>query len=172
MPSVMASSPVLEMHDRINLGNGITKDTLVLGVAPQYKNVRNLVVVAGRFFDEEDDTSHAKVAVVTVPFAKERFGSPDAAVKQSFEISGIPFTIIGVFKERTDDFGQSEIADQTILIPYSVARYFTGSENVKQLYFSIRNLDEVNEAAQADQAGDESAQPRSVYNDADAHGRF
>jgi hypothetical protein len=29
------------------------------------------------------------------------------------EISGIPFTIIGVFKESVDDFGESEIEDQT-----------------------------------------------------------
>jgi putative ABC transport system permease protein len=46
-----------------------------------------------------------------------------------------------------DDFGQSEIADQTILIPFSVARYFTGTENVKQIYFSMRNMTEVPNAA-------------------------
>jgi putative ABC transport system permease protein len=46
-----------------------------------------------------------------------------------------------------DDFGQSEIADQTILIPFSVARYFTGTENVKQIYFSMRNMEEVPNAA-------------------------
>ena len=27
---------------------------MLLGVSPQYKEVRGLVVVAGRFFDEED----------------------------------------------------------------------------------------------------------------------
>ncbi len=146
-PGVMYSSPILEMHDRINFGGGVTKDTLVLGVSPQYKNIRNLLVPNGRFLDETDDTAHTKCAVVTEMFAQERFGSPDAAVGQTFEISGIPFTIIGVFKESTDDFGQSEIADQTILIPYSVARYFTGTEDVKQIYFSMRNMDEVTDAA-------------------------
>ncbi len=164
VPSVMASSPVLEMHDRINVGNGVRKDVLVLGVSPQYKLVRNLVVVAGRFFDEEDDASHAKVAIVTVPFAEERFGSADAAVNQSFEITGLPFTIVGVFKERVDTFGQTEIANQTILIPYSVARYFTGTDNVKQLYFSIRDPNEVEQAAkQIVQVIQSRHQPTSVY---------
>ena len=41
----------------------------------------------------------------------------------------------------------SEIADQTILIPFSVARYFTGTENVNQIYFSMRSMDEVPDAA-------------------------
>lgn len=147
VPSVAASSPILEMHDRISLGSGITKDILILGVAPAYRYVRNLVILSGRFFDDDDDTTHAHVAVVTVPFAQERFGSEDAAINQSFTVSGIPFTIVGVFKERTDTFGQSEIADQTILIPYSVARYFTGTDNVKQIYFSIRDASDVEQAA-------------------------
>jgi putative ABC transport system permease protein len=146
LPGVIYSSPILEMHDRISFGGGVVKDTLVLGVSPQYKNIRNLLVPVGRFMDESDDTAHIKCAVVTEVFAHDRYGSSDAAVGQSFEISGIPFTIIGVFKESVDDFGESEIADQTILIPYSVARYFTGTENVKQIYFSMRSMDEVGDA--------------------------
>jgi putative ABC transport system permease protein len=148
VPSVMYSSPVLETHDRISFGGGIVKDTLVLGVSPEYRNVRNLVVLAGRFFDDEDESAHIKCAVVTVPFARQMFGSPQAAIGKDFSIQGIPFTIIGTFKESVETFGQTEIADQTILIPFSVARYFTGSDNVKQLYFSIRSMEEVPDAEQ------------------------
>jgi putative ABC transport system permease protein len=147
VPGVLYSSPILEMHDRINFGEGVVKDTLVLGVSPQYQKIRNLVVPVGRFLDETDDAADIKCADVTEDFARERFGSVDAAVGSTFEISGIPFTIIGVFRESVDDMGQSEIADQTILIPYSVARYFTGTEDVKQIYFSMRNMDEVTDAS-------------------------
>jgi putative ABC transport system permease protein len=65
---------------------------------------------------------------------------------QSFQILGIPVTIIGTFKESVDTFGQTEIADQTVLIPYSVGRLFSGTDNVKQLYFSIRSMEEVPDA--------------------------
>jgi len=146
VPSVLYSSPVLETHDRISFGGGVVKDTLVLGVSPEYREVRNLLVLAGRFFDDEDENAHIQCAVVTVPFAKEMFGSPDAAVGQTFQIQGIPFTIIGTFKESVDTFGQSEITDETILIPYSVARYFTGTDAVKILYFSVRSMAEVPDA--------------------------
>ncbi|HZB89664.1 MAG TPA: ABC transporter permease [Terracidiphilus sp.] len=146
VPSVIYSSPILEAHDRISFGGGVVKDTLILGVSPQYRNVRNLVLLAGRFFDDEDESTHIKCAVVTVPFARQMFGSSDAAVGQTFSIQGIPFTIIGTFKEGGETFGQSEITDNTILIPYSVARYFTGTNSVKTLYFSIRSLNEVPDA--------------------------
>jgi putative ABC transport system permease protein len=147
LPGVMYSSPVLEMHDRISFGGGVVKDTLVLGVSPQYRFVRNLLVPYGRFFDDSDEETHTYCAVVTETFARLRYGSLDGAVGHEFAISGIPFTIIGVFKQSVDDFGESEIADETILIPFSVARHFSGSENVKQIYFSMHSMSEVPDAA-------------------------
>ncbi|MGC2618205.1 MAG: ABC transporter permease [Acidobacteriaceae bacterium] len=148
VPAVAASSVVLEMHQRIGFTGGMVRETLVLGVEPQYRQVRNLVTLAGRFFDEEDETTHAKVADVTEPFARDMFGSPAAAIGRTFQISGIPFTIVGTFKEGVETFGESEIADQTILIPYSVGRYFIGTENVNEIYFTIRDQGDVESAAQ------------------------
>ncbi|MGA2571067.1 MAG: ABC transporter permease [Terracidiphilus sp.] len=147
VPGIMYSSPVLTMHNRISFPGGIQKDIVVLGVDAQYKNIRNLIATDGRFFDDIDDTEHIRCAVVTTLFAKERYGNTDAAIGRTFEILGIPFTIIGVFKESVNDFGQSEIEDETILIPYSVARYFTGTERINQIYFSLQSMDEVPSAS-------------------------
>jgi len=147
VPGVLYSSPVLSMHNRISFPGGIQKDTVVLGVTPDYEQIRNLIVTQGRFFDQTDDSAHIKCAVVTQQFAKEEYGSDDLAIGQNFQILGIPFTIIGVFKESVSDFGQSEIQDETVLVPYTVARYFTGTERVNQIYFSLQSMNEVPEAA-------------------------
>jgi putative ABC transport system permease protein len=164
VPAVAASSPVVTIHDRLPFTSGAVKDILVLGVAPQYRDVRNLVTITGRFFDDEDEETHTKVAVVTAPFAQEMYGGNNAAINQTIELNGIPFTIIGVFKERVDTYGQSEVTDQTVLIPYSVARYFIGSDEVKQLYFSIRDQNDVEEATRQIQAVIQSRhKPDSVY---------
>ncbi len=161
--AVQYSSPMLEMHDRISI-SGQEKQLLVLGVSPEYKLVRNLKVLDGRFFDDEDEASHTHAAVVTEIFAEQLFGSESAAINQTFSLSGIPFTIIGVFKESVDTFGQSEIADQTILIPYSVGRYFTGTNNVKQIFFTIRDRGDVEEASrQIVDVVHSRHQPNSVY---------
>jgi putative ABC transport system permease protein len=147
VPGIMYSSPVLEMHNRIDFPGGLQRDTVVLGVSPQYQQIRNLIVDEGRFFDDTDDSTHARCADVTEMFAKERYGSIDAAVGQTFEILGLPFTIIGVFHEAMDDYGQSELADQSVVIPYSVGRYFIGTERVNDIYFSLQSMDEVPAAA-------------------------
>jgi len=147
VPAIASSSPMLEMHDRITFPGGKLKDVLVLGVSPEYKEVRNLIITSGRFFDDQDEQTHTKAAVVTEPFARERFGSNEAAINQSFALSGIPFTIIGTFKESVDTMGESEIDSETILIPYSVGRYFTGDNTVKQIFFSVRDQNDVEDAA-------------------------
>jgi len=139
VPGIVASSPMLEFHDNVSLGGGVTKQTTLLGVSPQYKIVRNLVVVSGRFFDEQDDLAHEKVAVIVKPFAEELYGGANAAVGKTISVKGIPFIIIGVFKEAFDTYGQSEISDHTMLVPYPVVRYFTGTNTLKEIFFTMRD---------------------------------
>ena len=147
VPGIIASSPMLEDHAAIAVGGGLTKDAMLLGVSPQYKQVRNLRIVAGRFFDDQDALLHTKVAVLVTPFATEIFGSPADAVGNTITMRGIPFTVIGVFEESFDTHGISEISDQTILIPYQVARYFTGSDKVKEIFFTMKDSADVEPAA-------------------------
>jgi putative ABC transport system permease protein len=143
VPGIAASSPMLEEHENIAVGDGLTKNVMILGVSPQYRIVRNSEVIAGRFFDDQDTAGHTHVAVLVQALAETLFGSPDNAVGQTLSIRGIPFTIIGVFKERINTFGQSEVSEQTMLIPYTVARYFTGTDKVKEIFFSMKNTADV-----------------------------
>ena len=139
VPGIVASSPVTQLSDRVPVGNGKEKDVSILGVDPDYLHVRNLVVPTGRFFDQEDSQAHNKVGVITEKMAIEVYGSAQSAIGKVIKLTGLPFTIIGTFKERVETFGQSEIVDNTMLIPYSVSRYFMEIPNVKLLYFSLED---------------------------------
>ncbi len=147
VPDITASSPMLEVNDRIAIGSGVTKDAMLLGVNPEYKDVRNLRVEAGRFFDDEDSATHAKVAVIVGPMARELYGSYGAAIDRSILFQGIPFTIIGVFDESMDTYGNSEVSEHTLLVPYEVARYFSGTNTLKEIFFSMATSSEVEPAA-------------------------
>jgi len=165
VPGIVAYSPMIEDHERIPVGNGQTKDSMLLGVAPEYKDVRGLVVVAGRFFDGQDAKNHSKVAVLNLPFAIEMYGSPEAAIGQSIMVKTIPITIVGVFKESIPTYGMSEIStDETMLIPYEVARYFTGTNDLKEIFFKVRDSSMVEPAAkQITQVISSRHRPNSVY---------
>ena len=163
-PAIVASSPMLEDHDRISMGGGITKDAMILGVSPEYKEVRGLVVLAGRFFDDQDAAAHAKVAVLNLPLANALYGNAQAAIDQVISIRGIPLTVIGVFRESIDTYGTSEINDETLLIPYEVARYFTGTDNLKEIFFKMADRNMVDTgAAQITALIQSFHRPNSVY---------
>ena len=49
VPDIIAASPMIELHDRISVGAGKQRDLLILGVSPEYQQVRNLMMVSGRF---------------------------------------------------------------------------------------------------------------------------
>ena len=165
VPGIVASSPVSQLSDRIPVGNGKEKDVTILGVDPEYAVVRNLVGPSGRFFDQEDSQAHNKVGVITEKMANEVYGSSQAAVGKVIKLTGLPFTIVGTFKERVETFGQSEIVDNTLLIPYSVSRYFSETPNVKLLYFSMEDSSMVVPAtAQIRRVIQSRHRPESVYN--------
>jgi putative ABC transport system permease protein len=150
VPGIRASSPVLNLFENIEFVQGKKKSSLVrmLCVDPEYAVVRRFFVPSGRFFDAEDFQSHNKTAAITQELAMRQFGSADLAVGQELKISGLPFTIIGTFRESVETFGQSEITEDTILIPYSLTPYFTTSNAVNQLYFSMADASTVPAATQ------------------------
>ena len=165
VPGIMAASPVVNLEERVPVGNGREKDVQILGVDPDYLRVRNLLVPSGRFFDQEDSQAHNKVAVITDKLALQLYGSTTTAVGKVIKLTGLPFTIIGTFRERVEPFGQSEIEDNTMLIPFSVSRYFMQTPTVKLLYFSMEDPSMVVDAtAQVKRVLQSRHRGESVYN--------
>lgn len=136
VPGVVNASPVVPLDDRVAV-NGKDRDVRLLGVYPEYRWVRNLIVVTGRFFDQQDEQARNKVGIITTKLAEDLYGSSDAAVGQVVKFSGLPFTIIGTFKEGVETFGQSEVQSNTMIIPYTVSRFFTNTRTVRLIYFSV-----------------------------------
>ncbi len=133
---VVAASPVLQMDSRIPVENGKERDVRLLGVYSDYSRVRNLVVLAGRFFDGNDEAARSKVGVLQRELAEKLYGSAANAVGKTIVLNSLPFAVIGTFEERVDTFGQSEVTENCILIPYSVSRFFSDTPDVEQIYFS------------------------------------
>jgi putative ABC transport system permease protein len=164
VPGVVAASPMVTLHERIPTGSGKQQDVLVLGVDSAYRRIRNLNVLAGRFFDELDVQAHGKVATLTEHLAKRLYGTQDAAIGKTLRLSGLPFTVIGTFREQVETFGQSELADDTIVIPYRASRYFIRGNAVNQLFFSMADPAEVQPATGVIKSILQSRhRPESVY---------
>ena len=141
-PSIVAATGVMTEVDRI-LIDGRQQDVRVIGSDQDYAAVRNLVIGAGRFLDESDVTLRSKAAILTDKLAIRMYGSQAAAVGQVIKLFGLQFTVIGTFREKVDSFGQTEVTNETIVIPITVLRYFTEVERIDPLYVQVHSASEV-----------------------------
>jgi putative ABC transport system permease protein len=130
---IVAATGVEINYDHVVI-NGKVRRLLIIGSDEYYQPVRNLVVLAGRFLDASDISQRQHVAVVTQKLAKRLYGAQSAAVGQTINIYGLQFTVVGTFKEKVDSFGQSEINDESVVIPITVQRFFTPVERIDPLY--------------------------------------
>src|ERR1700757_966969 len=95
VPGIVSATPVVNLRLQYPIGSGRDISLLVLGVYPQYEQIRRLQLVSGRFFDVRDAEVATHAAVVTEQLALTEFGSVRDALGRDLTISGIPFEIIG-----------------------------------------------------------------------------
>ncbi len=76
-----------------------TKNVLFSGVEPEYLLVENTQIEKGRFFNEDENESMAKVVVLGWQIAKDLFQRSDPLGKK-IKINNQNFKIIGVMKKR------------------------------------------------------------------------
>src|SRR3990170_1279436 len=147
VPNLTAVSAIVLGRDRLVLDHRYS-EVSIIGVNPGFRIIRNLKVLDGRFFDETDDQQRNRVCLVTEALAKILF--PNGWVEgEKIKVRGLEFTIIGIFKEGAETFGQSEITRETVMMPISVMTILAGSEAVDQIYASATAPDYVPAATQA-----------------------
>ena len=112
-------SPVLNREDIRAVSDYGSTGGQVFGVAPSYKQIRTVPVGTGRWFNDEDNNEHRRVAVVGWELLKNMFpGRP--AVGSSILLNGMDFAVIGV----VDKVGREENngTNARIFIPIGTMR--------------------------------------------------
>ena len=134
--ATMSSSSTLVLE-------GKPQDTSVLGVDEYYSKVRNLILLTGRYFDASEVKQRAKVTLLTEPLAQLLYGSNQAAIGKLIKVKDHQFTVIGVFRERVQSFGLSELADRAMVVPITVVRYYIRVERIDPMYIQAKRAEDV-----------------------------
>ena len=118
IPEALAA-PALRGAAQVIWGNA-NWSTQVFGVTPEYLDVRQWPLVAGRSFEPAEMAAAAKVCLIGATVARQLFGDGDP-LDQSIRIKRVPFTVIGVLDVK----GQSLMGtdqDDLVLVPIKTAR--------------------------------------------------
>jgi len=142
IPGVVSAAPLILSYPTLVM-EGVGRVVTLIGTTPEFRQVRNIDVLRGRFLDENDERSRSKVCLVTELFA--RWLEQDPFYAGYVNLFGIRFTVIGAFRERVSSFGQTEVTDYAAIIPISVMRYFKPEDTIDQIYVSAESMDIVPE---------------------------
>ena len=131
IPKVIEVAGTRELPMTVITG-GVERPVNLVGVTEGYQAIRRLVILRGRYFDAADMETRSKVCLVTTQLADKIFGQENP-VGRSMRMGELTFTVIGVFRERVETFGLSDIQENSVLIPFSLMKYYTGIEVVRLL---------------------------------------
>jgi putative ABC transport system permease protein len=141
LPMVSFAAGTYDIPFDFKLHSKVIRARLV-GVTEEFQQIRNLSMVSGRYFDAEDFVTRAKVCLVTEHIAHDVFGY-EQATGHPLQLEHVRCTVIGVFKEGVPTFGQSEIQDETVLVPFPLIKTITGEDFFQVLYAQANSSDEV-----------------------------
>ncbi|MSQ49611.1 MAG: FtsX-like permease family protein [Betaproteobacteria bacterium] len=118
IPETMAA-PALRGTSQLIWGN-TNWSTVIFGVTPEYIDVRQWELAAGRIFDAADVAGATKVCLVGQTVARQLFGGADP-LGQVIRVRRVPFTVIGVLESKGQSMMGSD-QDDLVLMPISTAR--------------------------------------------------
>jgi putative ABC transport system permease protein len=114
------------------VAKGVERSVTLLGVTQGYQEIRRLIVIRGRYFDSTDMERRDKVCLITKQLAARLFGQENP-LGRTVRMGELTFSVIGVFVERAETFGLSDIQEETVVIPFSLMKYYTGVDIVRVL---------------------------------------
>ena len=95
--------------------NLISEDTTIIGVSSDMADIRDIVVVEGRFFSSTEEQNAAYVAVIGDDLKNNLFPDGGSTLGRTFKIQDLDFTVVGVTERLGSSFGQSQ--DNSAYIP-------------------------------------------------------
>ncbi len=122
--------------------NGVQRSAALVGVTPGFNEIRHLQILRGSYFVQDDFASTNKICLLTKPLAARLYPHQNP-VGQAVRVGEMSLTVIGVFQEREATLGASEILPETVLVPFSLLRYYTGTDFFENLYVQASSADTV-----------------------------
>ena len=139
-PAVNVSSQIIRENRNWN--------SRVSGVSYDMPEIRNWDVGEGRFFEESEQRTYARVCVIGSTVKSHLFDDDEDAVGKTIRIGAMPFRVVGVLATKgANGWGQDQ--DDTVMAPYTtVGRVLTRSKfrAINMMNVSLHSMDDVDEA--------------------------
>jgi len=120
----------------------------VNGVSYEMPEIRDWSIAEGRFFEESEQRTYARVCVIGATVRNNLFVDDEEPVGMTIRIGALPFKVVGVLESKgANSWGQDQ--DDIVMAPYTtVGRVLSRSRfrAINMMNISLHSMDDVEEA--------------------------
>lgn len=138
MDGIDGYAPVVNGMATIKNDKNTSLSTNYVGTNSDYSVVQDKTIQEGRFLTSFDITGSMNVAVIGTYVSSELFPDGDA-VGNYIKLNGQKFKVVGILTQT--EGGEEGTADDTIIIPYTVAQRLTRAGSVSTVYLRATDHD-------------------------------
>jgi putative ABC transport system permease protein len=133
--SVAAATPYVRSSKPVVFGNQNWLCGEVAGVSPDYPTIKAWNLEGGRYFNEQEVRSQAKVCVIGKTVQDNLFPGGDDPLGQTIRIGNLPFEVIGILERKGG--GPMGDQDDTIHAPYTTIMHkILGRDHISRIIAS------------------------------------
>lgn len=145
-PDVLAAmSPSIDVANATVKFENNNLTTTCKGINEYYKDIKTTEIEYGRNITYMDVETRQKNCVIGTYIKNELFGNDDP-LGQTIKINNTVFQVVGILKETQD--GEEGGADDTVLIPYTLAQNLARMFTISSYNFSAVDKDCVDQAVE------------------------
>ena len=120
----------------VKYGDRRAKNTMLEGDVSTWKDVYDLDLTSGRWFNETDDEQRASVIVLGLDTAAELFPAGNALDKE-INIDGQLYTVVGIAARRKSAFGGGKNPEDNIVM-FPLSTFLKLHPELKQYWISVK----------------------------------
>ena len=142
--TISAVSPEFSRRAQVTAGRNNT-NTQIIGVYPQYAEIRKITLTDGAFISQRDVDNISKIAVIGPQAAAELFGEDSSPVGQSIRVNNQVLRIIGLTTSKGGSGFNN--ADDAVYVPLTTAqKQLFGVNYLSTIAVEAKNEDLMTEA--------------------------
>ncbi len=124
---------------------GLSRDTTVIGITPEFQRVRNLYVEIGQFVSDEDVEGRRRVVVLGRTVKRELFGEENP-LGRFVTLADSRYRVIGIMERKGVSLGFD--IDDLVFVPVRSAQDLFDTDRLFEILAAVRAPDDVDRAIQ------------------------
>ncbi|MBR3163307.1 MAG: ABC transporter permease [Clostridia bacterium] len=143
--NIETAVPYKTVSSTVSRGNTISQKSNIIATTADYFETTNTTISDGRLITNIDIENSSKVCLLGSDIAQTLFNLANP-IGQTIKLNGDSYKVIGILTTKGTSMGND--VDNTIIIPFTTAKYLGSDTSISNLYIKVNNEDNIDQTTE------------------------